>query len=130
LIIFDGISIKLSPIIYRLLIKFIIRSNNIFKKNKGEIMIQETFIDGVQEIGFGKGIIRMNLASLSATEHDDKNNPTLEVRHRLLMTPEGFLNLFGAMENIAKQLADAKIFKFNKNRDAKIGAEQDSPNFR
>ena len=53
-------------------------------------MIQETFIDGVQEIGFGKGLIRMNLASLSATERDDKDNPTLEIKHRLLMNPEGF----------------------------------------
>lgn len=92
-------------------------------------MIEETFIDGVQEIGFGKGLIRMNLASLSATDRDDKNNPTLEVRHRLLMTPEGFLNLFGAMENMAKQLADAKIFKVNENEKENKDSGQDSPNF-
>jgi hypothetical protein len=35
-------------------------------------MIQETFIDGIQEIGFGQSIIRINLASLSATQKDDK----------------------------------------------------------
>lgn len=92
-------------------------------------MIEETFIDGVQEIGFGKGLIRMNLASLSATDRDDKNNPTLEIRHRLLMTPEGFLNLFGAMENMAKQLADAKIFKVNENEKENKDSGQDSPNF-
>jgi hypothetical protein len=51
--------------------------------------VQETFIDGVQEIGFGRGLIRMNLASLSATERDDKNNPILELRHRVLKTPNG-----------------------------------------
>ena len=92
-------------------------------------MIQETFIDGVQEIGFGRGLVRMNLASLSATEHDDKNNPTLEVKHRLLMTPEGFLNLFGAMENMAKQLADAKILKVNDGKQENKSSEQVSPNF-
>ena len=92
-------------------------------------MIQETFIDGVQEIGFGRGLIRMNLASLSATERDDKNNPTLETRHRLLMTPEGFLNLFGAMENMAKQLADANVLKINDNKQENKASAQDSPNF-
>jgi hypothetical protein len=92
-------------------------------------MIQETFIDGVQEIGFGKGLIRMNLASLSATERDDEDNPTLEIKHRLLMTPEGFLNLLGAMENIAKQLADANILKVNDGKQENKASAQDSPNF-
>jgi len=76
-------------------------------------MESERFIDGVTQIGFGAGMVRIDLGSLSATEKDDKGEPILETRERLVMRPEAFLQMLIAFDHMAKRLADAEILPQN-----------------
>src|SRR5262249_39464657 len=52
---------------------------------RGTIMIMDIFIDGVSDAMVQNGTVRVNLATLAATERDAKGQPVREVRYRLLM---------------------------------------------
>ena len=72
-------------------------------------MDNERFIDGVTQIGFGAGMVRIDLGTLSASKVDEKGEPLLEPRERLVMRPEAFLQMLIAFDHMAKRLVDAKV---------------------
>ncbi|MBI5520741.1 MAG: hypothetical protein HY916_11880 [Desulfovibrio sp.] len=76
-------------------------------------MNDEKFIDGVTQIGFGAGMVRIDLGSLSADEKDEKGEPVMETRQRLVMRPEAFVQMLIAFDHMAKRLADANIIPKN-----------------
>lgn len=76
-------------------------------------MESERFIDGVTQIGFGAGMVRIDLGTLSADKLDAAGEPALETRERLVMRPEAFLQMLIAFDHMAKRLADAKILPQN-----------------
>lgn len=78
---------------------------------------EETFADGIGEITLVGGMVRMDLVSLSSTQKDEKGNPALEIRRRVVMPPDGFLRSFSAMENLVNQLVDAGVVKKNQPGD-------------
>jgi len=76
-------------------------------------MENERFIDGVTQIGFGAGMVRIDLGTLSVDKLDAKGEPALETRERLVMRPEAFLQMLIAFDHMAKRLADAKVIPQN-----------------
>lgn len=72
-------------------------------------MLNERFIDGVAQIGFGAGMVRIDLGTLSADKVDAKGEPIIETRERLVMRPEAFLQMLIAFDHMAKRLVDAKV---------------------
>lgn len=76
-------------------------------------MDNERFIDGVAQIGFGAGMVRIDLGSLSATKVDEKGEPLLEPRERLVMRPEAFLQMMTAFDHMVKRLVEAKVLTQN-----------------
>lgn len=72
-------------------------------------MDNERFIDGVTRIGFGAGMVRIDLGTLSADQVDEKGEPMLETRERLVMRPEAFLQMMTAFDHMAKRLVEAKV---------------------
>lgn len=76
-------------------------------------MESERFIDGVTQIGFGAGMVRIDLGSLSSSKVDEKGEPLLEPRERLVMRPEAFLQMLIAFDHMAKRLADANVLPQN-----------------
>jgi hypothetical protein len=76
-------------------------------------MENERFIDGVTQIGFGAGMVRIDLGTLSADKKDEAGEPVLETRERLVMRPEAFLQMLMAFDHMAKRLADASILPQN-----------------
>lgn len=74
-------------------------------------MIPEVFVEGVGEISFNLGMVRMNLVGLSQTEKDDKGNPKPENRQQVIMSLRGFLVSLAAMQNMADKLTEAGVLK-------------------
>ena len=72
-------------------------------------MIPEIFADGIGDISFGNGVIRVDLVSLSATAKDDKGQPLRELRQRVIMSPQGFLETYAAMENVLQKLVEMGV---------------------
>ena len=67
-------------------------------------MTSEIFADGVSEVNIAGGIVRINFVSLSATLKDEKGTPVRELRQRIVITPQGVLELYGAMQQVIEKL--------------------------
>jgi len=74
-------------------------------------MSNQEFVDGVQEITIQSGIVRVDYFTYSAEAKDSSGKPAKELSKRLLMSPEGFLQTFSAMERIVDQLVDRGAIK-------------------
>ncbi|MBR0458141.1 MAG: hypothetical protein IJJ26_02785 [Victivallales bacterium] len=74
---------------------------------------KELFADGVAQIHFVGGMVRMDLVTLQPSE--DGKEPVPESHARLIMPPQGFLNTFGAMQQLIDKLAADGIIKKRNN---------------
>ena len=79
--------------------------------------IPEVYADGVFDIGFANGMVRVDLFSLSATERDDEGRPTREVRQRVVMNAQGFLDTLGTMQRMAARLQEAGVLRRREEAD-------------
>lgn len=73
-------------------------------------MFQDFFADAIGEITLSRGMVRMDLMTVTGSSKDGAQ-PKLEVKQRIVMPPDGFLKSFSAMENLVKQLIDAGLVK-------------------
>lgn len=71
--------------------------------------VPELFADGLFDIGFGNGVVRLDLFSLSATRRDAGGQPLPELRQRVIMTLPGFLSALAAMEGMRQRLTQAGV---------------------
>ena len=76
-----------------------------------ENAIPEVYADGTYEIGFANGMVRIDLFSLSATGKDDEGRPTREVRQRIVMNAQGFLDTLASMQRMGARLQEAGVIK-------------------
>ncbi len=74
---------------------------------------KEMFVDGIGQIHFAGGMIRMDLVTLQPTE--EGKAPIPEPKVRLIMPPQGFLATFNAMQQLIDKLVDAGVLKKNDN---------------
>ena len=89
-------------------------------------MFQDFFADGIGEITLSGGMVRMDLVTMVGSNKDGAK-PTLEVKQRIVMPPDGFLRSFSAMENLVKQLIEAGLVKPREGENA--GASAETENF-
>lgn len=98
-------------------------------------MKQEIFADTISGIGLMGGVVRIDLASFSATEKDSDGKPAMTHVQRIVMPAEGFLRSFSAMQDLIKQLEQAGVVKRVSQGDAAPAAgtgaiaAPKSPNF-
>jgi hypothetical protein len=100
-------------------------------------MTKELFVDGVLNVGFGRGIVRIDVGSLSLTQTDDKGKPLLELRQRLLLHPQGFLELHHAMGEMLKKLINVGVLQAarqapgtdKQESEKQVSQDPKSPNF-
>lgn len=71
--------------------------------------IPELYADGVFDIGFGNGMVRIDLFSLSALRKDDNGQPLPAIRQRLVMSLPGFLASLSALEGMRQRLEAAGV---------------------
>ncbi|MGN7612425.1 hypothetical protein ACQZV8_10105 [Magnetococcales bacterium HHB-1] len=69
------------------------------------------YMDGIGEIGFQGGMVRMNLVNLSATQKDEQGNPTLESNQQVVTSLRGFLISLNSMQEMADKLLEAGVLK-------------------
>ena len=82
-------------------------------------MTNEVFADGVSEVNIAGGIVRINFVSLSATLKDEKGAPVRELRQRIVITPQGVLELHGAMQQVIEKLISTGVLQ---RRPEDVGA--------
>ena len=71
--------------------------------------VPELYADGILDIGFGNGMLRIDLFSLSATRKDDNGQPSPAIRQRVVMNLNGFLASLAAMEGMRQRLEAAGV---------------------
>ncbi len=80
------------------------------------------FVDGAMEIRIAGGAVRLDLAAFSSMEKDEKNSPLLtNTGHTLIMTPEGFVRLYSAMEKVAAKFLESGVLKRQNTHDTDFG---------
>src|SRR5690348_7608922 len=98
-------------------------------------MVPETFADGVGRIGFSEGMVRIELVSVA--DQDKDGRAVREACHRLIMTPQGFMQAVQAQLNLIRKLEEAGVIRrapANAQEQAATapppnGAAPRSPNF-
>ena len=81
-------------------------------------MTTEVFADGVSEVNIAAGLVRINFVSFSATAKDGKGNPARELRQRIVITPQGVLELYGAMQQVVDKMVQSGVLKRNPDPSA------------
>ena len=71
-----------------------------------------TYIDGISQINFMSGTIRMELFYKKPTEYDEGNK---ESAGELIMTVDGFLSAMSAMQQTADMLVEKGILQKGDN---------------
>ncbi|CAO3439752.1 hypothetical protein [Azospirillum doebereinerae] len=71
--------------------------------------IPELYADGVLDIGFGNGMVRIDLFSLSPLRKDENGQPLPAIRQRVVMSLQGFLSSLGAMDGMRQRLEAAGV---------------------
>lgn len=71
--------------------------------------VPELYADGIFDIGFGSGMVRIDLFSLSATHKDANGQPLPAIRQRVVMNLHGFLASLGAMDGMRQRLEAAGV---------------------
>lgn len=74
-------------------------------------MIPEIYVEGMGEMSFNMGMVRVNLVGLSHTEKDENGNPIPENRQQIILSLRGFLASLAAMQNMADKLTEAGVLK-------------------
>ena len=97
-------------------------------------MKKRIYADGVEAISFSEGMVRIDLYNaLHGKNNDPGKVPEREVTDELIMTSQGFLRSYSAMEKLVKQLMDAGVVQRNEaaeNKPAAAAPENSSPNFK
>lgn len=84
-------------------------------------MAREIFADGIDQIHFSGGMVRLDLFTLqpSAQSTDQGQHAAPVTQARIIMTPQGFLSAFAAMQNLADKLVEAGVLKKAQSGDLK-----------
>ena len=67
------------------------------------------YIDGVGQVHFINGMIRMDMIVLEPRQGEEAPIPA--DAGQIVMTPQGFLTMLGSMQQLADKLAEAGIFQ-------------------
>jgi hypothetical protein len=71
--------------------------------------LPELYADGVFDVGFGNGMVRIDLYSLSAVRKDANGQPLPAIRQRVVMSLPGFLASLDALEGMRRRLEEAGV---------------------
>ena len=74
---------------------------------------KEIFVDGIGQIHFTGGMVRFDFVSVQPKEGSDKVET--QVVQRIIMPPQGFLNMFGSMQQLIDKLVEAGVVRKNGN---------------
>jgi hypothetical protein len=67
-------------------------------------MTKEIYSDGIGEVAVTGPVVRLDLLTLSPEERDDKGQPKLVLRKRVVMPVDGFLRSYAVLTQVMKEL--------------------------
>lgn len=70
---------------------------------------KQIFVDGVAEVSFGQGAVRIDFYTLSHDKRDAEGKPARVLVQRLVMTPQGFAEALGPLQATADKLVEMGI---------------------
>ncbi|MBL4615787.1 MAG: hypothetical protein JKY27_13065 [Magnetovibrio sp.] len=68
--------------------------------------MDSTFCDGVMDISITGGVVRVDFFDYVNGENDSNGNPPRQHNHRILLTPEAFLQTYTAFDQVINQLVE------------------------
>lgn len=88
------------------------------------------FVDGMESVSLTDGMIRMELFNVLLTSNRDPQAPSPhEVTGELIMTPQGFVKAFSAMESLIQKLEQAGMIQRKGSPAPHKEESSASPNF-
>ncbi len=70
---------------------------------------KEIYADGIGQIHFAGGMVRYDFVNLEP----EQDGPAFESRARIIMPPQGFLNMFNSMQELINKLLEAGVLQKN-----------------
>ena len=77
--------------------------------------LREEYVDGVAQIHFVNGMVRIDLARVEPKEGQEQ--PEQRTVERLILNPQGFLSAMNAMQQLANKLVEAGVLQRRENAD-------------
>lgn len=97
-------------------------------------MTNELYSEGIGEVAITGSVVRLDLLTLSLEDRDDKGQPKLVLRKRVVMPIDGFLRSYAVLSQVVKELEKRGVVRKAEQpevstQSAQKGAPQ-SPNFK
>jgi len=73
--------------------------------------MEQKYCDGVEEISITSGVVRVDFYNYTAGAKDKDGRPPRELSHRVLLSPEAFVQTFTAFEQVVKQLQEKGLLQ-------------------
>jgi len=73
--------------------------------------MDQRYCDGVEEVSITSGIVRVDFFHYAAGTRGKDGRPPREVSHRVLLSPEAFVQAFTALEQVVKQLQEKGLLQ-------------------
>ncbi len=86
-------------------------------------MKPEIFADGFSAVTFRNGMIRMDLGSLPIGNQGESQSNDMDAHHRLVLTPQGFLQGLALMQDLARRLAEAGVIRRTEAEPPAVSAD-------
>jgi hypothetical protein len=95
-------------------------------------MGKELYSEGIGEVAITGSVVRLDLLTLSLEERDEKGQPKLVMRKRVVMPIDGFLRSFAVMSQAMHELEKRGVVRkldAAPTEVSRIKATPSSPNF-
>lgn len=66
----------------------------------------ELYVDGLLDVSFARGVVRVDLYSLSATEKHANGQPKPDFRQRIVMSSTNFVEFVGGLQQAVQSLRE------------------------
>ena len=73
--------------------------------------MDQRFCDGVEEVSVVSGVVRVDFFNYTSGPKDKNGRPARELSHRLLLSPDAFLQTYGVLDEVRKQLEQKGVIK-------------------
>jgi hypothetical protein len=73
--------------------------------------MEQKYCDGIEEISITSGIVRVDFYHYTAGAKDKDGRPPRELSHRVLLSPEAFVQTYTAFEQVVKQLQEKGLLQ-------------------
>ena len=90
-------------------------------------MTRELYSEGIGEVAITGSVARLDLLTLSLEERDEKGQPKLVLRKRVVMPIEGFLRSYAVLTQAMKELEKKGVIRKLDQAGQEVGSTTVAP---